>query len=58
MRDYVGVPAGGKVNFDASVSLYPACVDPSSMEGFKKVPALIVPGRPMRLLLPKCASAK
>lgn len=44
VRDYVGIPVGAKVNFDASVGLYPACVDRNSMEGFKKVPVLIVSG--------------
>jgi dienelactone hydrolase len=44
VRDYVGIPAGAKVNFDASVGLYPACVDRNAMEGFKRTPTLIVSG--------------
>ncbi|WP_155742609.1 dienelactone hydrolase family protein [Variovorax paradoxus] len=44
VRDYVGIPAGAETNFDASVGLYPACVDRNAMEGFKKVPVLIVSG--------------
>lgn len=32
------------VNFDASVGLYPACIDRSDIERFKKVPLLLVSG--------------
>lgn len=44
VQEKMNLPAFSTVNFDASVGLYPACIDRSDVERFKKVPLLLVSG--------------
>jgi dienelactone hydrolase len=44
VKERMNLPASGFHNFEASVGLYPACIDRSDVEGFKKVPLLLVSG--------------
>lgn len=44
VQDKVALPPFSAVNFDASVGLYPACIDRSDVERFKKIPTLLVVG--------------
>jgi dienelactone hydrolase len=44
VQDKIALPPFSTVNFDASVGLYPACIDRSDVERFKKIPLLLVVG--------------
>jgi dienelactone hydrolase len=43
-RETNGLPAATSLNFDASVSLYPACTDRAEVERFKNTPILLMSG--------------
>lgn len=44
VREVMPPAVGINVNFDASVGLYPACIDRSDVERFKRIPTLLVVG--------------